>query len=143
VASSRHSDSENKTFINRRYDVSHIVEIKTQVRDPVAVRAACQRLGLAAPIEGEHRLFTSTVTGLGVSLPGWRFPVVCELSSGQLKYDNYNERWGAQTELQKLLQSYAVAKTLIEARRKGHTVTEQSLSDGSVKLTIQVNGGAV
>jgi hypothetical protein len=122
--------------------VSHIVEIKTQVRDPVAVRSACQRLGLVAPVDGEHRLFTSTVTGLGVTLPGWRFPVVCELSSGQLKFDNFNGRWGDQAEIQKFLQGYAVAKTLIEARRKGHTVTEQSLADGSVKLTIQVAGGA-
>jgi hypothetical protein len=142
VASSRHSDSENKTFINRRYDVSHIVEIKTQVRDPVAVRAACQRLGLAAPIEGEHRLFTSTVTGLGVSLPGWRFLVVCELASGQLKYDNYEGRWGNPAELSRFLQGYAIVRATLEARKRGHTVTEQSLSDGSVKLTIQVNGGA-
>ena len=36
----------------------------------------------------------------------------------------------------------AVEKAKIEARRKGHTVTEAPLADGSVKLTINV-GGAV
>jgi hypothetical protein len=39
------------------------------------------------------------------------------------------------------LQGYAVEKARIEARKKGHTVTEQQLQDGSIKLTIQMNGG--
>ena len=33
-------------------------------------------------------------------------------------------------------------KAKIEARKKGHTVSEQTLADGSIKLTIQVAGGA-
>jgi hypothetical protein len=33
-------------------------------------------------------------------------------------------------------------KSRLEARRKGHTVTEQLLTDGSIKLTIQVGGVA-
>ena len=37
---------------------------------------------------------------------------------------------------------YAVEKARIEARRQGHSVTEQPLADGSIKLTIQVGGGA-
>jgi hypothetical protein len=36
---------------------------------------------------------------------------------------------------------YAVERAKIEARKKGHHVTEQSLSDGSIKLTIRVGGG--
>ena len=36
----------------------------------------------------------------------------------------------------------AVEKAKLEARRKGHTVFEQPLSDGSIKLTIQVGGVA-
>ena len=31
---------------------------------------------------------------------------------------------------------------LAEARKRHHTVTEQQLPDGSVRLTIQVGGGA-
>ena len=50
--------------------------------------------------------------------------------------------WGEQARLDAFLQSYAVEKAKIEARKKGHTVTEQSLTDGSIKLTIKVNGGA-
>jgi hypothetical protein len=122
--------------------MSHIVQIQTQVRDPVAVAAACRRLGLAEPQHRTAKLFTSSETGLVVQLPGWRYPVVCDLASGTLKYDNFGGKWGEQGRLEKFLQSYAVEKAKLEARRKGHSVTEQPLADGSIKLVIQVAGGA-
>lgn len=122
--------------------MSHIVTITTQVRDGTAVRAACNRLRLPSPTEGTHRLFSGQATGLAVRLPEWNYPVVCELTTGQLKYDNYGGHWGEQKYLDAFLQAYAVEKAKIEARRKGHTVTEQQLSDGSVKLTINVGGAA-
>jgi hypothetical protein len=122
--------------------MSHIVSIKTQVRDATALAAACQRLLLAPPVAGTAKLFTSEATGHIVNLPGWKFPVVCELSSGDVKYDNYGGRWGEKRQLDRLIQNYAVEKSRIEARRHGHSVTEQTLADGSIKLTISV-GGAV
>jgi hypothetical protein len=66
--------------------MSHIVQIQTQVRDPVAV--ACQRLNLASPQIETVKLFTTTETGLVVRLNGWRYPVVCDLASGSVKYNN-------------------------------------------------------
>ena len=122
--------------------MSHIVSIKTQVRDAVALAAACQRLNLAPPVHGTAKLFTSEATGQIVALPRWRYPVVCELASGDVRYDNFNGRWGAQKELDSLIQKYAVEKSRIEARKQGHTVTEQTLADGSIRLTVQVSGGA-
>ena len=50
--------------------------------------------------------------------------------------------WGEQRQLDAFLQAYTVEKARIEARKKGHSVTEQQLADGSIKLTIQVGGGA-
>jgi hypothetical protein len=44
--------------------------------------------------------------------------------------------------LDAFLQAYAVEKAKLEARRQGHVVTEQQLSDGSIKLSIQVGGAA-
>ena len=122
--------------------MSHIVTIQTQVRDAAAVAAACRRLGLSLPIERTVRLFSGPATGLAVELSGWNYPVVCELASGNLKFDNYGGSWGNQAELEKFLQMYACEKAKIEARRQGHSVTEQPLADGSIKLTIQVAGGA-
>ena len=50
--------------------------------------------------------------------------------------------WGQQQQLDKFLQAYAVEMARIQARKRGHSVTEQQLADGSIKLTIQVAGGA-
>lgn len=122
--------------------MSHIVQIQTEVRDAAAVRAACKRLGLAEPVEGKHRLFSGEVAGLAVQLAEWRYPVVADLPTGQLRYDNFGGRWGNASELDRLVQAYAVEKCRIEARKQGHTVIEQPLPDGSIKLTIQVAGGA-
>ena len=122
--------------------MSHIVQIQTEVRDPVAVRAACERLQLPQPVEGTFQLFSSSATGLGVELPEWRYPVVCETATGQIRYDNFHERWGCQTQLDQFLQSYAVEKAKLEARKQGHSITEQSLEDGSIKLTVNVRGTA-
>ena len=122
--------------------MSHIVQIQTQVKDAAAVRAACQRLDLPAPVQGKTELFSGEVEGLAVKLPDWTYPVVCDLASGQIKFDNYHGKWGDQKHLDRFLQAYAVEKVKIESRRKGHLVSESTLADGSVKLTVQVNGGA-
>ncbi|QDU31344.1 hypothetical protein ETAA8_65280 [Anatilimnocola aggregata] len=121
--------------------MSHIVQIQTQVRDSDAVRAACLRLKLPAPVHGTARLFTTSVTGLAVQLPGWKYPAVCQLETGQVQIDNFNGHWGRQQELDRFLQAYAVEKAKLEARRKGFVVQEQPLTDGSIKLVIQVTGG--
>ena len=120
--------------------MSHIVHIQTEVRDPIAVSNACNRLALPQPVSGEHQLFTSRVRGLGVRLPRWQYPVVCQTETGQLKYDNYEGRWGDPAELDRFLQGYAVEKAKLEALRQGHSVTEQALENGSIRLTVQVGG---
>ena len=122
--------------------MSHIVEIKTEVRDAVAVGAACQRLKLEAPTHDTVKLFSGEATGVIVKLPGWKYPAVFDTESGQARYDNYNGRWGKQAQLDRFLQGYAVEKAKLESRRKGHTVTEQSLANGSIKLTVTVGGAS-
>jgi len=122
--------------------LSHIVEIKTEIRDEQAVRAACTRLQLAAPEQKTVRLFSATATGLCVQLPGWNYPVVANLQTGQVQYDNYNGHWGEQKHLNSFLQAYAVEKAKIEARKKGHSVSETSLQDGSIRVTLKVGGAA-
>ncbi len=122
--------------------MSHIVTIETQVRDAASVQAACQRLALPAPRQETVELYSGQATGLTVRLPDWHYPVVCDLASGRLQYDNFGGRWGKQEHLDRFLQAYAVERARSEARRQGHTVTEQTLSDGSIKLVVQVGGGA-
>ena len=121
--------------------MSHIVQVQAQVKDAAAVQAACQRLGLPAPVQGTVSLFSGQVTGLAVQLPDWTYPVVFDTANGHVKYDNFNGRWGDPACLDRFLQAYAVCKAVSEARRRGHLCTEQKLDDGSIKLTIQVQGG--
>ncbi len=116
--------------------MSHIVTIETRIHDATALAAACRRLELAEPVQDTVQLFSDNVTGLSVKLPGWRYPIVVDTANGSIKYDNYEERWGDSEKLGLLLQMYAVEKAKIEARKKGHSVTEQARQDGSIAVQI-------
>ena len=120
--------------------VSHIVTIQTQVRDPVAVAAACHRLQFIAPIQRTVRLFSGEVTGLAVELPGWTYPLVCQTETGQLCYDNFEGRWGEPSQLDRFLQAYAVEMVKLQARRQGQTAIEQPLENGSIRVEIAIAG---
>ena len=122
--------------------MSHIVEIKTEVRDEAAVQSACSRLHLPSAFAAHSNFTVRPKQGLGIELPHWKYPVVANTETGQLRYDNYNGRWGSQEFLDQFLQTYAVEKTKIEARRKGHSVVEQKLDNGSIKFTVNVGGAA-
>ena len=116
--------------------MSHVVTIKTRVHDPAAVGAACQRLGLAAPVQGTAALYSGEATGLIVHLPGWQYPAVFDTLTGEVRYDNYEGQWGEKAQLDRLIQMYSVEKAKLEARKKGYAVSEQQLQDGSVRVTI-------
>ena len=122
--------------------MSHVVEIKTEVRDEQAVRAACVRLQLTPPEQKAVLLFSATARGLCVQLPQWQYPVVINLQTGQTQYDNYGGHWGEQKHLNSFLQAYAVEKAKIEARKKGHSCSETRLEDGSIRVTVKVGGAA-
>ncbi|UUO07884.1 DUF1257 domain-containing protein [Blastopirellula sp. J2-11] len=122
--------------------MSHIVSIQTEVRDPAAIRLACDRLRLPEPVFGQAKLFSRSETGWAVKLPDWRYPVVCDVATAKVAFDNYGGRWGDRSHLDRFLQGYAVEKAKLEAVKKGHSVFEQSLEDGSIKLTVNVRGQA-
>ena len=122
--------------------MSHIVTIQTEVRDPAAIAAACERLQLAPPAHGTAKLFSGEAAGWLIELPDWRYPLVCQTETGQLRFDTYEGRWGDRAHLDRFLQAYAVEKARIEARKHGYDVVEQPLADGSIKLTVQMGGAA-
>jgi hypothetical protein len=122
--------------------VSHIVTVKTEVRDAQAVAAACRRLGLPEPAHGTAKLFEGEATGLLVKLPGWLYPCACDLATGALRYDNFAGAWGDPAHLDRFVQAYACERAKIEALKRGHAVVEQALADGSIKLTISVGGAS-
>jgi hypothetical protein len=122
--------------------LSHIVEVKTQVRDPAAVAAACRRLALPEPVRGTAELYSGDVCGLIVRLPDWAYPVVIDTDTGTIRFDNYNGAWGDEQHLHRFQQAYVVEQSRIEARKKSYLTTEQSLGDGSIMVEIEVGGSA-
>jgi hypothetical protein len=116
--------------------MSHIVTIHTQLHDPAAVRAACQRLHLPTPVQGTVRLYSGEATGLLVQLPRWRYPAVVDTLTGTVRFDTYGGAWGDPVELDRFLQMYAVAKVTLESRKKGYATSEQTLQDGSIKVQV-------
>ena len=117
--------------------MSHIVTIKTEVRDPAAVAAACRRLGLPEPVHGTATLFERrghrpARQAARLALPGRR-------RHGHRPGPLTTTTRGAgatQEHLDRFLQIYAVEKAKLEARKKGHAVIEQALDDGCIKLQI-------
>ena len=122
--------------------MSHIVQVRTEVRDPAAVHAACRRLGLPEPANGTAQLYGGQVSGLLVQLPDWLYPVVIDADTGAIRYDNYGGVWGDEQHLQRFVQAYVVERARSEARKKSYAATEQSLADGSIVVEIEVGGHA-
>lgn len=120
--------------------MSHIVTVKTELRDREAVAAACRRLALPEPVVGTAELYSGRASGLLVQLPDWLYPVVIDTDSGTIRYDNYGGCWGEERHLHRLLQAYALERVRAEARARNHTATEQTLPDGSILLEIEVGG---
>jgi len=122
--------------------MSHIVTIQVEVKDLDAIKSAAHRLDLKEPVHGKAVVFETEIEGVLVELPDWIYPIVCILDTGELKYDNLNEQWGDQKHLDQFVQTYCIEKATLEARRKGYSVVEQPLADGSVKLTVNMGGVA-
>lgn len=116
--------------------MSHIVNVKTEVRDEAAVRAACIRLGWMQPTTGRFQLYSTSREGLGIVAPDWRYPIVVNTTTGELDYDNFNGNWGPQRHLDSFLQAYATEKAKLEAAKNGYSVFEETLPDGSIKLSV-------
>ena len=122
--------------------MSHIVTIKTEVRDGAAVAAACRRLALPEPAMGTAQLYSGQAEGLLVRLPDWLYPIVIDTASGAIRYDNYGGCWGNEQHLHRFVQAYVVERARSEARKKSYATTEQFLADGSILVEIEVGGSA-
>jgi hypothetical protein len=115
--------------------MSHIATVQTEIRSLESLSAACRRLGLGLPQHGTHRLFGGqTATGYAVKLPGWRYPVVFDLTAKQVHFDNFKGHWGDTKQLDRLKQAYAVCAAKAQASKQGLRVQERQLADGSVQL---------
>ena len=122
--------------------MSHFTTIETQIRDISALQAACHELGLTVLESTMARGYSSNnIKGdLVIRLRGPYDVALNRQPDGS--YGLTTDWWAGHVERElgagygKLLQLYGVYRAQAEARRKGYTTRRQSLSDGSIKLTI-------
>jgi hypothetical protein len=86
---------------------------------------------------GEHRCFSTTETGLGFNLPGWRYPLVLK-DDGTLAFDDYNGHWGKVADLDALRSGYAVEVARAKANEMG--MMTQDNADGSLEVFLPTGG---
>ena len=124
--------------------MSHISKIELEVKDLSVLGQACARLGLEL-IRGKNRFKwygKSAPCDHAIKVPGadYEIGVVKQNRGYELNCDFYDRNIeksiGRQAGL--LKQAYAVAKTKIEARKKGYSVLEQNTETG-VRLHIRIN----
>lgn len=146
--------------------MSHVVSIKTELKDLEAVQAACKELGLVFhagqksirwygswmnDYDGEDAAYKLGIKpeeygkcDHAISLPGCGYDIGLLMNKAtggyRLYFDYYGEGHKIQAALgangQKLLQYYAANKATMEARRKGYIVTRQTAATGNIKLCI-------
>lgn len=97
---------------------SHTTTIKAEFRDNDRLGSAAVAMGGKVLGMGEHRLYSESKTGFGFTLPGWRYPIVCE-SNGSLAFDNYQGSWGNQCDLERLKGEYVIATAEQAAMQNG------------------------
>ena len=93
-------------------------QIQTDVRDAEALRAACRQLGLPEPVLGAFPVGSAVASGFAVRLPGWRYPVVCQLDTGLVQFENSHGEWGEKCAMDRFLDACAMETDNVEDRRK-------------------------
>lgn len=120
--------------------MSHTVTVKTKFKNAAGIRRACKRLKLDAPTEDtEVELFSERLPNMtAVQLKDWKYPIAINPKTGEVKYDNYEGRWGKEEQFNEFSQAYAVEVTRLQASEYGRDVQETKLKDGSIKLTVSM-----
>lgn len=147
--------------------MSHLVTIATQLRDLAASRAACKRMGWEllegqktfewyGRYVGDYRAFEKQLTDLGIKtedygkcdhaikVPGAEYEIGLVQKGDQLVplWDAYKpgglQDITNENGMGGFLQAYAIEKAKLEARRKGYSVTERTLPNGTVQLQVNV-----
>ena len=120
--------------------MTSVQTIASRIRDPVALAAACRRLGLPEPIHQTITLNGVSITGSIIPLPGCSNPIAIDLATGQVFYSGTEDSKADMRQIAKLLQAYACEKAAMEALSRGHSVSERQLEDGSIILSIKPGG---
>ena len=127
--------------------MSHTVTVKIEMKNREAISMAAKATEATILHHGSHHLYGNSVTGLGVKLKGWNYPVVIK-DNGEISYDNYNGAWGNINELEKFKEMYTLSVAHIKAQELGW-YSELDVTGNKVTIyhpdggTISVNSAGV
>jgi hypothetical protein len=77
-----------------------------------------QRLGWQLLGEGNYKLYSSEETGLGIQIPGWRYPIIIK-GDGTVAFDDFRGHWGNRADIEKLRAEYALEAARMAAEAQG------------------------
>jgi hypothetical protein len=99
--------------------LSHTVRTAVEYGgNPPALEAAVNAMGGTWLGRASHKLYEKAETGLGFTLPGWRYPLVLK-QDGTLAYDDYGGQWGNPADIQTLTGRFAVEAARGAAEAQG------------------------
>jgi hypothetical protein len=104
--------------------MSHTVKLRVKVKDKELFKEIALRKGYRIEEGVTVRFYSSTERGMAVYLPGWKYPVVVT-DDGEVRYDNWNGKWGKTEVLHELMQEYATELVLQTAAVQGYVVLGQ------------------
>lgn len=114
--------------------MSHIVKVKTQIKNNECLALACRQVGASEPQEGSCEIFGTSYNGTYFKLPGWRYPV-CLSPNGTINYDNYRGSWGDKKVLDELLQRYTTNVSVRNLVRQGFRMVGQpTIVNGKMRV---------
>ena len=122
--------------------MSHFTSITTQIKDPVALAAACKELCLPFVANAISRGYGNQTLKADyvIKCPG-RYDIACnKVADGT--YEFTTDWWAGDVAkvvgkgYQRLLQLYGVHKTTAAARARGYSVSRETQKNGEIKLQI-------
>ena len=119
--------------------MSHITKRKSAMRDLPAIKEACKAMG--AKYNGIVTMGRG-VTGRSVQVKfkDWHYPVNINCATGACSFDNYGGRWGKESVLDQLKQSYGVEAARSLAATEGCEFATEKLEGGAIKCTVTIGG---
>ena len=122
--------------------MSHFTDVETEIRDVIALQAACNELGFELLENAKARGYgKSHIKGEYVIKLKGPYDIALNRNK-ETTFALTTDWWNGNVEKEvghkfgKLLQFYGVCKARAEAQAKGYTTRRQLLKDGNIKLTI-------
>ena len=127
--------------------MSETVTKKAKVNNLVVLKKALKCIEGAEYLGiGRYDLYSSSHTGHGVQLPGWRYPVIFDFQTQEAPMDQYEENnfsWGPPEVWDKFSQEYAAANAEVSQMAMGvkpQDIQKNYLPNGKIQIRVKKGG---